>query len=445
MSGSTSSPTPTTATRSASGSSPTPTTRWTPRTSSRSAGRSSSPPTGARSSVPPNLVQVSFDDQPADDAFYGDLRQLDVTAELDGGTSFALRLAIELDDAGQWTYTDDDRLALFARVDVGIGFGGDPAALGTGGGPEPVATCYVTGASVHLGAETGDATLEVKGRDATVLLGLEEKTGAWPDMADSDIASQIVGDYGLSTAAAPRAPGRQGAETLVPPRGSDADSVRALARRNGYEFWLDPSGPGGFYFGPPRLDGTPLPDLAVRFGEASNLVSFDVHVAGDRPLAVRAEQLDARSKEEITADVTDSQLAPLGAESLPDLVEGRLGALVTPADEQGLLRLLAQPTADPSELQAAAQAVRDEAGWLVRAAGEANTEAYATVLRPGRVVQVNGAGRRHSGRYYVTRVVHRLAGGIYRQTFEARRNASLLDGAESFGAGADGIGLPVGP
>jgi hypothetical protein len=55
------------------------------------------------------------------------------------------------------------------------------------------------------------------------------------------------------------------------------------------------------------------------------------------------------------------------------------------------------------------------------------------VLRPGGVVSIRGLGRLYNGSYLVTRVRHTLAPGcVYRQRFEARRNALTETGAEVY-------------
>jgi hypothetical protein len=57
-------------------------------------------------------------------------------------------------------------------------------------------------------------------------------------------------------------------------------------------------------------------------------------------------------------------------------------------------------------------------------------------------VQVRGAGKTHSGTYYVTKVVHEFGGdGSHKQTFEARRNGRDVNDGEQFGGA--GLGLPA--
>jgi phage protein D len=407
--------------------------------------------------LPDSAYQLTLGGEPVDDAFYGDVRSLTVEETTAGQGTAVLRLTLSKDQGGAWSYLDDERLAPFARLDVAVGFsGGLASALGalgsllSGGssGLETVFSGYVTGVALHLGAEPADAQLEVRAGDPFVLMGLEQKTVAWPDLADSDIVQQIVAAYGFEVDATPTSPVHSEDDTLVVQRASDADFVRRLARRHAYEafFRASSDGPPTCRFGPPDLGGSPLPDLAVQFGDDSNLVAFDASLDALRPLAVSAAQVDARSKQTATGEADSSDLAPLGASSLDDLVQGPLASLVTPNVQQGRMLVAAVPTADVTELTALAQAVRDEAAWMTTASGEVNCTAYGNVLRAGRLVLVKGAGTTHSGRYYLTRVRHVFqSDGSYRQLFEARRNARDLDGSEGFGdelAAGLGAALP---
>jgi phage protein D len=157
---------------------------------------------------------------------------------------------------------------------------------------------------------------------------------------------------------------------------------------------------------------------------------------------VKSTQIDVKANSPNSAQAGDTQLTKLGDTDANALIGGPLGALVTPKDTLAQMLLLGTPTSDATELQTAAQAVRDEAAWLITANGEINSEAYQAVLRPHRMVLVKGAGTRYSGKYYVTHVTHELqADGSYSQKFEARRNARDLDGSEQFGESA--LGLPI--
>jgi hypothetical protein len=153
--------------------------------------------------------------------------------------------------------------------------------------------------------------------------------------------------------------------------------------------------------------------------------------------------MDIAANSANSAQIGDTQLTKLGDKDANTLIGGPLGSLVTPKDAAAQMLVQGPPTSDTAELQAIAQAVRDEAGWLITASGEINSDAYQSVLRPHRLVLVKGAGATHSGKYYVTRVVHGLNHeGDYVQRFEARRNARDLDGSEQFGGSGSGVSIP---
>lgn len=396
---------------------------------------------------------LTFDGNPADDALYGDVRELEIDERLYSATTCRLRIGLTKQPGGDWNYPGDDRFSLFTNLGVSVGFKGSAVtdvfgnSIG-GGGLEPVFDGYLVNVQLHLGATADDAYLEASAMDANVLLGLEEKAASWPNMADSDIVQQIVSGYGYNVQADQTQPVRQDTETVIIQRTNDAQFVRSLARRNGFEFYFrkDPSsGDVNCVFGAPGLSGTPQPDLAIQFGEDTNLTSFDAVLTGLRPLAVDTQQVDAHSRQPNNGSAPSVQLTTLGLNDLSTLISSKLDSLVTPLQDQAGMLLVAQPTADTTELQTVAQAVRDEAGWFITAAGEINSNAYGQVLRPGGLVLLKGAGQQFSGKYYVTRVTHLIkSGGSYVQRFEGRRNALEVDGSEQFGGGAtSSLGLPT--
>jgi phage protein D len=401
---------------------------------------------------------IAFDDEDVEEEFYDDVVSLTVDENTATGTSFRLQLATSRQDDGSWTYLDEGLLALFTRVSIQVGFSGGGGladafgdALGPPGGGgndglEPVFDGYITEVEVTLGSEPDSARLEVSGLDSSVLMSLEEKVATWKDLADSDIVKQIVGGvYGITVQADATSTVHQQNNTTIVQRGSDLEFVRDLARRNGLEFYFETDKRSGAviaYFRAPQLDGTPQPDLAIQFGDESNLRRFTARLSGQRPLSVRTEQMDVRANRPNRAQVGAMKLTALGDQDADALIGDRLRQLVTPRDALAQVLVLGPPTSDPTELSTLAQAVRDEAGWLITAEGEINGDAYQHALRPRRLVLVKGAGAAYSGKYYVTRVVHVLASdGAYTQTFEARRNARDLDGSEQFGA--DGLALPI--
>lgn len=398
--------------------------------------------------------QIAFDGEAVDEDFYGDVVSLTVEENTDTASTLHLRLRITLQDDGSWDYLDDDRLTLFKKVKVTIGFtggGGLTGALGgaLGGGNdglEPVFEGYITAVYAAFSSEPNNSDLSVLAMDTSVLMSLEEKIATWPNLTDSDIVQQIVSGYGVQVQIDATSPTHQESDTTIVQRSTDIQFVRDLARKNGLEFYFETDKASGnivAHFQAPKLDGTPQADLAIQFGDASNLRSFSARLNGQRPLNVKTEQIDVKANSPNIAQVSDTQRTKLGEKDLNALAGGPLGSLVTPKDAQAQMLVLGPPTSDATELQTVAQAVRDEAGWLIMASGEINSDAYQTVLRPHRLVLVKGAGGAYSGKYYVTRVIHELqSDGSYTQKFEARRNARDLDGSEQFGGSGLGVSLP---
>ncbi len=399
--------------------------------------------------------QIEFSGTAVDEDFYGDVVLLTVEESTATASTFHLQIGLRLQDDGTWTYLDDDRLALFNTVTVKTGFtdgGGLAAAVGSllGGGDsndglKTVFDGFITNVDVELGSEPDNAFIYVSGMDTSVLMSLEEKIATWPNMADSDIVQQIVAGYGVTVQADTTATVHQEDDTTIVQRATDIQFVRDLAQKNGMEFYFetDDTGTINAYFRAPQLSDTPQPDLAIQFGDQSNLKRFSAHLSGQRPLNAKAAQMDVSANSPNVAQVSDTQLTKLGDKDATTLIGGPLGSLVTPKDAMAQMLVLGPPTSDATEMQTVVQAVRDEAGWMISASGEINSDAYQSVLRPHRLVLVKGAGTTYSGKYYVTRVVHEMNHeGDYIQRFEARRNALDLDGSEQFGGSGSGLSIP---
>ncbi len=380
------------------------------------------------------FYQLFFDDEPAPAELYPSVLEIEVEDNADRADSFRLKILLRQDGDGGWSDADADSFALFTRVRIEAGF--------RHGGTEVLTEGYITEVRVHFEDPARQPYLEVRGLDASVLMTVEEKIVTWPNLSDSDIATRILASYGFTPDVTRADPIHQENDVTVVQRGTDLHFLRRLARKNGFEVGVEKdflTGRITGYFRKPGLDATPQKALVVAFGDGSSLRSFDVEVDGLKPLAVEAAQIDVKGKVANSGTADALQLTAIGDQDLAALVESRIGSLVSPKEAAGKLWLHADPSSDATELTAMAQAVRDEAGWLVTARGEIDSDVYGTVLRANRLVVVKGAGSRYSGKYYVTRVVHRLqSDGAYEQAFEARRNAVGLDGSEDFG---DGLGL----
>ncbi len=331
------------------------------------------------------------------------------------GMAAILRLSLTTavtEDGSGWLALDDELFPRFGGIAFSVTVGSDAAARLIDG--------KVVETRASFSADPGESTLDVVAIDDTVLMNLEEKLRPWPNMADSDIAEQIFGEYGLTPVVERTEPTRSEDDVVPIQRGTDIQYLRMLAERNGYECYVaaTPSGGEG-HFHPPRLDDSPQGVLTVNFGDATNVGAFSVVNDMLRPTTADAGDVDAATLEAQTTSVGSVAQRTLGGSSLL-------------AGEPRKVVLSHTGLAKTGELQTYAQAVVDRAAWGIRAEGDLDVMTYGGVLRAGKPVTVRGVGRLHSGTYYVERVLHAFGEEGYQQSFTLRRNAVKLEGSEDF-------------
>ena len=346
----------------------------------------------------------------------GAVVQIDVEDHADLADMLRLRLAVAVrTDGTGWTVLDDDLFPRLTPVAVDVVIGGTKMPLFDG---------HVIESSATFSNDPGGSVLTVVAMDPSVLMHLEEKVKAWPNMADSDVASAIFSDaaYNLTPVVETTQFQRQEDDETLLQRGSDMQFLRQLADRNGYECFVELSDAGQAegHFHPPKHTAKPQGVLSVNLGEATNVNAF----------AARFDMLGPTEAEVTGLDVSsgNDQPATIQSSSLQDLGKARTGA----QDRPRKVLLAGTGMAQTGELQPLAQAVVDRSAWAITAEGELNTLAYGGVLRAKRPVEVRGAGRQFSGTYYVEKVLHSFSGNGYTQRFALRRNAIGLTGSEKF-------------
>ncbi len=254
-------------------------------------------------------------------------------------------------------------------------------------------------------------------------MNLDEKVRPWPNMADSDIATVVFGEYGFSVDVKQTQPPRQEVDYTTMQRGTDIQFLQQLAERNGYECYVEINpriGRVEGHFHPPRLEQMPQGVLSVNMGQATNVNSFNARYDMLRPTTAQVTGLDIETQSDQPAQV----------QSLGLMEQGSKPALN--GDRPRRVLLSRTSLAQTGELQTYAQAVVDRSAWAITADGELHTVAYGGILRAKRPVNVRGAGRQFSGIYYVEKVLHTFTGDGYTQRFTLRRNALGLTGRESF-------------
>jgi phage protein D len=353
------------------------------------------------------------------DTLYADLVSLQVELDDDLAGMFRLTLGLMAKPDGSWPYLDDDRFALWKKVVVTAGVEDDAQQLISG---------YVTHIRPAFGLNPEDCFLEIWGMDASVLMDREDKLKDWPNMKDSDIASQILSTYGLTPQVTDTEVIHDEQVSTVIQRETDIQFLRRLALRNGYECYVD--GDTG-YFQPRQVSATPQPVLSVQFGAESNVNSFSLEVDAMTPTNVSMFQVDRINKEVLDATADSSQDQALGANT-PD---SYLGTGMQPA----LVYVGQTVTTGKPEMTALCQGLYERGEWFVTGEGEVAANQYGSVLKPRGTVTIKGIGETYSGVYYVSHVTHSFTADGYTQYFRVKRNALMPTGAEVFSAASGGL------
>jgi phage protein D len=314
-------------------------------------------------------------------------------------------IAVKEDGSG-WRVLDDGIFAPLINLQLQITVGNND--------PVTVIDAYVVETQTALTNNPGESTLTVIAMDASVLMSRSEVLKTWAGMADSDIASTIFNDYGISPEVESTDVTYEEDSTLIVQRGTDIHFLQFLAQRHGFDVYIDVDPSSGSligHFGPVQLDDEPQGVLTIHMGQSSNLNFFNVRWDMLRPSEVQIDNIDVESGEDQTGSATGSDLTPLGREDL-------FGA-TTPR----VLRVLPAGATLEAELLSLAQGLSNRSSLAVIAEGEVNTNNFGAVLRAKRTVNVRGAGELYSGTYLVERVLHAFIEGEYTQSFTLRRNA----------------------
>jgi phage protein D len=369
--------------------------------------------------MPAISYRLSINGVPAGEELLQAIRQIEVEDHADMADMMRLQIAIGVKDGcSAWSVVDEDifpRLAAL-RIDVAVGSGRS----------ETLINAYVVETNATFANQPGGSTLNVVAMDPSVLMTLDERVKSWPNMADSDVANSIFSgaDYRFTPIVDTTSWRRQETEQTLIQRGTDIQFLQELARRNGFEVYVETNGFTGQvegHFHTPRLDQPPQGTLSVNMRDATNVNSFNARYDMMQAVEATATGLDVSSREDQQSEVTSSRLSALGARA--PLGGGDRPRRVLPS-RTGLVRT--------GELQAFAQAVADRSSLAITADGALNTVAYGGVLRAKRPVMVRGAGRQFSGTYYVQSVNHVLTADSYEQNFTLTRNATGLSGRETF-------------
>jgi phage protein D/phage baseplate assembly protein gpV len=256
--------------------------------------------------------------------------------------------------------------------------------------------------------------LVVVAQDKSHRLGRGTKVRSYLKMAYSDICAQLASACDLEADVR----STDVVADYLLQADSDLGLLSELARRTGYDWWVEH---GALHFMPASatraLGGT------VELSFANDLLSFSARASGQRPDAVTVDGWDRYSQEPLSATASSPRSAVLATSELAKLVE-HPGAAFGGTTTLQSGAVAAQSQAEADELSSA----------LLDRAAAASLFAVGVVtgtahLKLGTQVRIEGAGPL-SGEYPVTRVEHvfRPQIGFRTRFFSGERQpASLVD------------------
>lgn len=362
------------------------------------------------SAVAGNTFSIMANGQSAADLANG-MAELDVEENVDMPSAFLLTLPVNVTAPGDYDTVNDARLAPLSNLCI--------TATASDGQAQCLIDGYVLAQTAHLDTGAVGSTLKVWGQDATWLLNTTERAKEWADVTDGTVANTIFGTYGVTPDDAnltDDSPAHTSDGHTLMQRGTDAQFLRMLARRNGKLFRIyctDTPGQRTGTFARPSLDGDPVAVLTLNDATAATVDALDISWDVMRPSATTAMQALFTNSDPDGAGgtLTDTGLDPLQARTLATFA----GAPVT--------SMLTATVDDGQELTERAQSVLIEAGWFVRCQGTTDANRLGTILRAGTLVQLDAAGSLHSGKYYVWSVRHKITAQEHTMDFVLLRNA----------------------
>lgn len=347
----------------------------------------------------------------------GDIR---VDQAIGMATEAEMTLPVATDDNGLWSGLEEDWVQPPRRLRIEVKVGdGDFVPLVDG---------PIVAQRVELHATPGDSQMVLVVQDDSVLLNREEKVDVFEDLADSEIAAQLIADRGLTPEVDDVPSSGSALQRVVVQRGTNMQLLRELARRHGMFVYVKPGDAPGQSIGVfqrPKLTPGDLPEILL-LGPDRNIGKFSAEFDALKPMTAQGGSVTLADVSPQTSRADSASLDPLNGDAVHDVLTERAGTLLLRTREE------------VADLDGATQAAVDESAWAYSASVELDADSYGGVVMPYQVVRVVGVGGYLSGDYLVSRVTHLITDASYKQQVALRRNA------RSVGSDAAAPSVPAG-
>lgn len=365
-------------------------------------------------------IKIFLNNEAATDEQLGLFGEIRVDQAIGMAAEAELHMAISTDDNGVWSGIEEDFAQPFSRIRIEVKVGEEEDFIALIDGP-------VIAQRFELSASPDESKLVLVVQDDSVLMNQTEEVVLYEDKTADEVAEIIFTDFGLEYQIDPTLDPAAPLKRAIVQRGTAMQLLRELGRRYGMFVYVVPGDEPGVSIGrfvKPTFEESEFPEILL-MGQDRNVATFSAQFDALRPLTAKAGSVGITDKTEVYSETTESDLDLLGEESAH--------AIVAPAQPT----MLARTREEAGDLDEATLAAVNLSSFAYSASAEVDTESYAAVLEPYKVVSVAGAGGYLSGDYLISRVTHLIDDGGYKQQLNLRRNArSAGSGAlDSFLAG----------
>ncbi len=351
--------------------------------------------------------------------------KLDLNFVLEGQISSRLR---------QFTYTDSENAADKASLTLwnrDLRFPDDPAF--DRGNLLVIAWGYPGLLSEQRQLVVDDWTpgfeFKVEAKATSVLMNRFKRTDLWTGLTWKQIVERIAERNGYG--AAVRTIDDTGpAPAEIPQNGmSDAAFVKWIAKKLGYQFWIDQR---GFFFGQRKLDQASRRTFTLGVEGLDGLLDFPAYekAPAGNPAKVKLQGIDLQTKKPY--EVTGDNASTKGRSGLATILE-----LIDPKTGEASLRERAgAPEAVAATAAQTKAEAQKQADGLFKLAQTTPKKCKAMAYGDPRlsaksVITLTGLGTRLSGNYYTTEVVHTIQAGEYKMTMSCQRDGTSGSGKTS--------------
>lgn len=256
---------------------------------------------------------------------------------------------------------------------------------------------------------TGFQELAVEAHGMEVALNTQVRSRTFENMSRADVVRKIAQEWGYRSDDVLHIESTEVVHaTIVQARLTDAQFMRRLAHKEGFEWFIDFD---GFHFHQRNLTQRALRVLEWKGPDAPYREIININVEND--ITAKAGKVRVKSRDPVkrrTIDISASVEADLKRAVLGDVVEAPGPDAKTPGFQN-----VAHEEVHPSTEHTEAGAKRHAEGKLRRSQHLAVKASIDMLGDPNllakSVVELRGIGKRLSGRYYVKQVTHKIRDG----------------------------------